>query len=395
MASFLRRVAVLIQPDQTMQLSVVIPFHRDVLNLQRCLAAIRAAARALPSAIALRETIVVADGAVDDPAPTARVLGARVVTLDRSYGPATARNRGAAACLGDVIVFIDSDVVVSRRALAQIASRLTSDADLQAVFGAYDESPADPGFISQGKNLAHSFIHQRSFGEVRTFWAGLGAVRRRAFARVGGFDERFARPSIEDIDLGYRITAAGGRILLDASIQGQHLKRWTLRQAIVSDIRDRGVPWTQLVYRYGGRNDDLNLSMAHRVSVFVAYLSLAALAASPWWPRVLVVVPCGLIALVLLDWAYLSFLANRRSMRFATAWFSIRALHHLCNGLSFVAGTILYACRRWLRLPLPGALPVTAWVRIDAPAAPDEAPAKRRASLPLEKATSNRLAPSR
>jgi hypothetical protein len=284
---------------------------------------------------------------------------------------------------------------VSRRALAQIASRLTSDADLQAVFGAYDESPADPGFISQGKNLAHSFIHQRSFGEVRTFWAGLGAVRRSVFARVGGFDERFARPSIEDIDLGYRITAAGGRILLDASIQGQHLKRWTLRQAIVSDIGDRGVPWTQLVHRYGGRNDDLNLSMAHRVSVLVAYLSLAAFAASPWWPRVLVVVPCGLIALVLLDWAYLSFLANRRSMRFATAWFSIRALHHLCNGLSFVAGTILYACRRWLRLPLPGALPVTAWVRIDAPAAPDEAPAKRRASLPLEKATSNRLAPSR
>jgi hypothetical protein len=60
-----------------------------------------------------------------------------------------------------VLVFVDSDVVVSARSLGQIARRLESDPGLGAVFGAYDEHPADPGFLSQGRNLAHSFIHQR------------------------------------------------------------------------------------------------------------------------------------------------------------------------------------------------------------------------------------------
>ena len=84
-----------------------------------------------------------------------------------------------------------------------------------AVFGAYDESPAAPGLVSQAKNLAHAFVHHGSPGNAVTFWAGLGAVRTQVFLAVNGFDERFGRPSIEDIDLGYRLTAAGFGIVPD------------------------------------------------------------------------------------------------------------------------------------------------------------------------------------
>lgn len=354
-------LAPFLRTEHVMHLSVIVPFHRDLVNLHKCLAAVRAAAQRLPQGTVLRETIVVADGSPDDPTAEAAANGAVVAAIEGPRGPATARNRGAAIARGDVLVFIDSDVVVNPASLAQLADRLVHDPGLAAVIGAYDEHPADRGFISQGKNLAHSFIHQRSKGDARTFWAGLGAVRADVFASVGGFDERLTRPSVEDIDLGYRIRASGRRILLDPAIQGQHLKRWTLGSAVVTDVRDRGIPWTQLLYRYEGLHDDLNVTLSYRVCVVAAYVLAACALLAPRSPILLGPAALAAVTLWLLDRPYYRFFASRRGPGYAIAWFPVHVLHHLCNGLSFVVGTALYAGRRWTRISLPGALPVTPW----------------------------------
>src|SRR5262249_45077117 len=156
-----------------------------------------------------------------------------------------------------------------------------------------------PEFLSVARNLAHSFIHQRSPGEARTFWAGLGAVRASAFATVRGFDERFTRPTVEDIDLGYRLRNAGFRILLEPPIQGKHLKRWTFRSSVVSDIRDRGIPWTQLLARYE-MHDDLNVTLEYRACVIVAALMVICTLASIRWPLLLLPAMAAIVALWLL-----------------------------------------------------------------------------------------------
>src|SRR2546421_438484 len=81
-------------------------------------------------------------------------------------------------------------------------------------------------------------------GRPTTFWAGLGALRREDFLSVGGFDDiRFLDSSVEDIELGMRLTREGKRLLLDPSIQGKHLKRWTLASMIQTDLGKRGIPW--------------------------------------------------------------------------------------------------------------------------------------------------------
>ncbi len=344
-----------------MQLSVVVPFHRNLEYLGRCLAALSAAGASLPRGVFLREVVVVADGAQHDPTDVALANGATVLAIEGPCGPAVARNRGAAITSGDILVFVDSDVVVGHQSLARLAARLAADPDLTAVFGAYDEDPADPGFLSRGKNLAHSFVHRRSAGEARTFWAGLGAVRANVFARVGGFDERFARPSVEDIDLGYRISASGGRIRLDAAIQGQHLKRWTLGGAIATEVKDRGIPWTQLLHRYGGLHDDLNLAVTYRACVVIAYLLTASVVAAAWYPVMIAAIPIAILALWLLDRSYYLYFVSRCGLAYTLAWFPVHVLHHLCNGLSFFVGTFLYASKRWVGISLPEALPLSPW----------------------------------
>ena len=75
--------------------------------------------------------------------------------------------------------------------------------------------------------MIHHFYHQQAKKEATTFWSGCGAVRKDAFLAEDGFDiEQFKHPSIEDIELGYRLRAAGGKIHLLTDMQCTHLKEW-------------------------------------------------------------------------------------------------------------------------------------------------------------------------
>lgn len=335
-------------------LSFVVPFHRDLSCLSRCLTALDP----LPPD---SELIIAADGAVDDCREIAARHRARIVNVQKRSGPAVARNVAASVAAGDVLVFVDADVVVSRTGLARIASIFHDQPQIAAVFGSYDDEPADPGFMSQYKNLSHSFIHRSSARRARTFWAGFGAIRRDVFANVGGFDERFGRPSVEDIDLGYRLNDAGYEVLLDPTLSACHLKRWTARSVIVSDIRDRGIPWTQLVLRYGVLSNDLNLRLEHRWSVLLAYLALVSSVLGFFDWRFLVVLAMLLAGLTLINQRYFRFFYRKRGAAFtARVWF-VHAFHHLYNGVSVAAGTALFVAARYLGLKLPGALSPSCW----------------------------------
>ncbi|MDX6482586.1 MAG: hypothetical protein QOE95_357, partial [Gaiellaceae bacterium] len=152
--------------------------------------------------------------------------GDEVIVVEEAGGPgpASARNAGADRAGGDVLVFVDADVVVHSDALDRIRRAFASDDALDALFGSYDDAPAADGLVSGFRNLLHHHVHQTSRGPATTFWAGLGAVRKAAFEAEGGFDAaRYPEPSVEDIELGMRLVASGRRIELDPAIQGTHL----------------------------------------------------------------------------------------------------------------------------------------------------------------------------
>jgi GT2 family glycosyltransferase len=235
-------------------LTVVVPATDQPKTLARSLAAIRAASDP-------PEEIVV----VDEPS---------------GAGPAEARNRGALMAKGDVVVFVDSDVVVHPDAFERIRSRFTRDPALAGLFGAYDDRPEAAGIVSRFRNLLHHHVHVESAGPVASFWAGLGAVRRDVLEEIGGFDaERYPRPSIEDIELGYRLAARGYRIELDPSIRGTHLKEWTLASMIRTDLMYRGGPWIALTLERRSWPTTLNLGHRHRVSALASIALVAAVAA--------------------------------------------------------------------------------------------------------------------
>jgi len=337
------------------RLSIIVPFHRNLAFLERCLAALMP----LPDRT---ELLIAADAAVDDCQDLAGRYGAQVLDLHPGpSGPAVARNRAAEVALGQVLMFVDADVVATPGAVHRMLAVLEEQPGTAAVFGAYDDQPGDSGFVSQYKNLAHSFIHQTAESVARTFWAGFGAVRRDAFLSVGGFDERFARPCIEDIDLGYRLSAAGFRIVLNPTLTACHLKRWTLRGMIASDVYDRGIPWTQLMLKFQQFASDLNVRTSYRVSVVLAYLVLLGTALGFVDRRWLLTIPVLIAGLLVTSFGYYRYFYRERGLWFALRVFPLHYLCHLYNGLSFAVGTTLYALSRWARMRLPGAVPVDAW----------------------------------
>ncbi len=148
--------------------------------------------------------------------------------------------------------------------------------DIDAVIGSYDDRPGHPSFISQYKNLFHHYVHQNSNVNANTFWAACGAVRREVFLEVGGFDERYVKPAIEDIELGSRLIQSDYKILLQKHIQVKHLKRWTFWGLFKADVFNRGVPWTQLMLRDKVFPNDLNLRSSQRFCVAWIYLTIFA-----------------------------------------------------------------------------------------------------------------------
>ena len=319
--------------------SIVIPVHNGGNSFRRCLASVQAF---VPSGV---EVIVVVDGGSDDSAKVAEQAGVKVIKRPTAGGPAQARNLGARFAKGEILFFIDADVTLNAATLPQVATAFT-EPNLAALIGSYDDAPGAPNFLAQYKNLFHHYTHQTAAEEASTFWGACGAIRRDVFWEIGGFDEGYRYPSVEDIELGYRLKRAGYRIRLYKSIQVKHLKRWEALSLLRAEFFYRALPWTELIWRDREFVNDLNLKLSSRISLILTYGLLVTLVTLWWWP--LAGVAGGLaIALLWLNWPVYRFFHQKRGFWFALCTIPWHWFYFLYSGLAFAIGTMRYHLLHW------------------------------------------------
>ena len=197
-------------------LTFVVPAHNEELLLGRTLAAIHAAARRVGRPY---EVIVADDDSTDRTAAVAAEHGARVVAV-RNRQIAATRNAGARAAIGDVLIFVDADTIVS----AALVS-----ASLAAL---------EAGAVGGGASMR---LDGRIpwYGRVMTLivLAGMRAGRlaagcylfctRAAFEAAGGFDERLF--ATEEIALSRALQRLGRLVILRDAVEtsGRKLRTYS------------------------------------------------------------------------------------------------------------------------------------------------------------------------
>lgn len=326
----------MVENDDAPTVSIIVPVHNGGDKLKKCLDSIQKHHK--PGI----EVIIVADGESDGSWEYAKNLGMKTILVPQTGGPARARNIGASKSNGEILFFIDADVTISSSAIDLVQIAFANDPKLAALFGSYDDKPYEINMLSQYRNLLHHFIHQTSNKNASTFWTGCGAVRKDIFIAVGGFSESYHKPSIEDIELGYRLKGKGYKIELHKNIIVKHLKYWDAQSILKTDFFCRALPWTQLLLKQDMFINDLNLTVSSRISVAMVFILITSSLVSLFFPWFLILSVLSAVFLLIMNRKFYYFLLKNRGIIFLLQSIPWHWIYFSQSGLAFLLGWIKY-----------------------------------------------------
>jgi glycosyltransferase involved in cell wall biosynthesis len=204
-----------------MNFSVIVPAYQAAAVLPNCLNALRQ--QTIDRA--QYEIIVVDDGSTDDSAAVAeRTLrdfpAARVIRAEHG-GPARARNLGAQAAQGEVLLFTDADCEPAPGWIEQFA-RVFADPSVSGAKGTYatQQRSLIARFVQQEYQERYDYtLRQPRIDFIDTYSA---AYRRAVFIDNGGFDVSFPTASVEDQEFSFRLAERGHCLVFAPEAQVVH-----------------------------------------------------------------------------------------------------------------------------------------------------------------------------
>jgi GT2 family glycosyltransferase len=213
--------------------SIVIPTRRRDETLRRCLTLL---APQLDDAV---EVIVTDDGRSDSTrALIASEFPFATWTPGPQRGPGANRNHGASLARGEYILFVDDDVEPAAGFLAGYRSSLRDDVS-----------------VYEGRTTCraglHSPLEHAPINETGGWlWSCNMMVRRSLWESIGGFDEDFRFPHLEDVVLRERIKQMGARMLFVPAATVDHPPRRLAPPHVLAQYHEADFIYE---YKYLGR----------------------------------------------------------------------------------------------------------------------------------------------
>ncbi len=305
-------------------ISVIIPAYNSEKTIEKLLRSLR------KSTFSDYEIIVVDDHSSDNTGEISRKYSDIVITLKERSGPARARNIGAEKAKGDILLFLDADVIiVDVNQIGYVSRRFRDNQEMKAMVGIYSKQPINDGFFPKYKALvAYFWFHEVKFLEA--FDTHSAIIRREVFDELGGFDTIYKDALIEDFEFGYRVSEKYP-IYLDTNFQVAHHFPSFLANA--KRYSQRSFYWAKLFLKRKKFDKAVGTPKEgiSRLSGFSSFLSLFLI---PFWPMV------GIVIFLFLFFIYFLFSSKFFSFCFKEegSMFTIRAIAtHYVN--SIIIGT--------------------------------------------------------
>jgi len=296
------------------KISIVIPVKNSKQTIGECIESAKS------SGSNNIEIVVVDDNSSDGSIDIAKGYGCKVVKSEGMGGVAAARNAGAKKAKGEIILFMDSDIILRKNAFELIREDFEKK-DVEAVIGIQSKELRFLNFFSQYKNLWMRYTYLKLPDFVSLFYTSIASIKKDAFLKTGGFDPKYRIPDVEDTEFGQRLRDLGFRVYLDKNLEVEHLKYYNLISILKTDFyRSSGL--IKMVLRRGiekflSRNETsvpssfmAQLPFSLSFSVFLLYFLISG--------NIL----AGLISMVsvliflILNWDFFSFLKREKGISF-------------------------------------------------------------------------------
>jgi len=202
-------------------ISIIIPVYNAQESLEECLKSI------LSSSYQNFEIIIVDDNSNDKSLEIIwkfKTKKIKVIRNKKNKGAGFSRNRGIKESRGEVLLFIDSDVIVNKNSIAKMIEIL-KDKDISGVIGIYDKKPCYGNLFGRYKHYVDYFRDLKGKAEQDSFKTAFFAIKKKDLGKIR-FNEKFRKASIEDIEFGRKLIKKGKHFVLAKNIKVRHMKKF-------------------------------------------------------------------------------------------------------------------------------------------------------------------------
>lgn len=324
-----------------MKLSIVIPAFNSESTLHSCLMSIR------KSSHREYEIVVVDDSSTDSTSSVAAQFADCFLTHKINRGRSAARNTGAQSAKEDIIVFIDSDVMIKPDTLAIIVQHFVEQPEVDAVSGLLAKEHPNNNFFSQYKNLYMHYIFMQLPERIDFLYGSIHALRKKVISPYGT-DVLIA----DDTALGQRLNKDGKKISFVRKLEVIHFKKYNLLTFILNDFR---IPydWGIIFVRYKGWRQlgKGGTGFAHApikqlVSVMIAPIILTLGVGCFYCSELTIPLLLFLTTWYILNHRFILFLTKEKGVVFGILSIPVTFFDHLVMACGITAGIISSIFRR-------------------------------------------------
>lgn len=285
------------------------------------------------------EVIVIDDFSSDNSIEIARRYPVEIIGLDNNYGAATARNKGAEKASGEILLFTDTDIILERTCLSQIAEGMTSfNSHFSGIVGRQADDSPQENFASSYKNLYMHYTYGLLPEEISVFYTSIAAIKKDVFRECKGFDTNYKGASIEDMEFGERITAKGHKLFMNKDLKVKHLHRYSFFDLLKTGFkRAEGVSKIMLRKQFSKEDKSTYQSspLSFRSGISVVFLVFIFLCLGIIFGQRIFFIIAGLLYLLMLgiNFSFLNFLKKKKGLFFFFKTCIVIGLDMFAHGL--------------------------------------------------------------